>query len=97
MTNGSGDAHEGHERGSGANLPIAPSPQRVSGMKVPAGWTLPGKPADLDDVAEDAWRQTGFTCGEEMRLVAQNLDLLAGGQATLDDRAGPHRVRVAGG
>ena len=58
-------------------LPIAPSPQRVSGMRVPEGWTLPGKPADLDDVAEDAWRQTTFTCADELRLVAANLDLQA--------------------
>jgi len=67
------NGHDPHDPG----LPIAPSPQRVSGMRVPAGWTLPGKPADLDDVAEDAWRQTTFTCGEELRLVAQNLDLQA--------------------
>jgi hypothetical protein len=67
------NGHAPHDPG----LPIAPSPQRVSGMRVPAGWTLPGKPADLDDVAEDAWRQTQFTCSEEMRLVAQNLDLQA--------------------
>ena len=66
----------GHDP-SDPGLPIAPSPQRVSGMRVPAGWALPGKPADLDDVAEDAWRQTTFTCGEEMRLVAANLDLQA--------------------
>lgn len=58
-------------------LPIAPSPQRVSGMRVPDGWTLPGRPEGLDDIAEDAWRQTGFTCGEELRLVAESLDLQA--------------------
>ena len=72
---GPGDAngHDPHDPG----LPIAPSPQRVSGMRVPEGWTLPGKPAGLDDVAEDAWRQTAFTCGEELRLVTANLDLQA--------------------
>ena len=74
MTTEHGDnGHDHNDHG----LPIAPSPQRVSGMRVPDGWTLPGKPADLDDVAEDAWRQTTFTCGEEMRLVAANLDLQA--------------------
>ena len=66
----------GHDP-SDPGLPIAPSPQRVSGMRVPAGWTLPGKPADLDDVAEDAWRLTAFTCGEDLQLVAANLDLQA--------------------
>ena len=76
MTSNGGHDAPDHDHAD-PGLPIAPSPQRVSGMKVPAGWTLPGKPADLDDVAEDAWRQTGFTCGEEMRLVAQNLDLQA--------------------
>ena len=75
-TNGAHDEHDGHAHGD-PNLPIAPSPQRVSGMRVPQGWTLPGKPADLDEVAEDAWRQTTFTCGEEMRLVAASLDLQA--------------------
>ena len=75
---GPGDAHgsNGHDPHD-PSLPIAASPQRVSGMRVPEGWTLPGKPADLDDVAEDAWRQTTFTCGEELRLVAANLDLQA--------------------
>ncbi|MFA7248060.1 MAG: hypothetical protein WC273_00325 [Dehalococcoidia bacterium] len=54
-----------------------PSPQRVSGMRVPVGWTLPGKPDGLDDTAEDAWRQTAFTCAEDLRLAAANLDLQA--------------------
>ncbi|MPZ99886.1 MAG: hypothetical protein GEU80_11245 [Dehalococcoidia bacterium] len=57
------------------DLPIAEPPQRVSGMRVPDGWTLPGKPADLDPAAEDAWRQTGFSLGADLRLVAQDLDL----------------------
>ena len=75
--NGAGD-----DAGDGAGdrhdpLPIAESPQRVSGMRVPAGWTLPGKPADLDEAAEDAWRQTGFTCGDELRLLAASLDVQA--------------------
>lgn len=70
------DGTNGHDPAE-PGLPIAPSPQRVSGMRVPPGWTLPGKPADLDDIAEDAWRQTGFACADDLRLVARNLDLQA--------------------
>ena len=70
------DGANGHDP-TDPRLSIAPSPQRVSGMRVPAGWTLAGKPAGLDDTAEDAWRQTAFTCGEDLRLVAANLDLQA--------------------
>ncbi len=58
-------------------LPIADPPQRVSGMRVPSGWRLPGKPDGLDEFAEDAWRQTGFLCGEELRLLEAGLDLQA--------------------
>ncbi|MCK9494839.1 MAG: hypothetical protein M0R75_05000 [Dehalococcoidia bacterium] len=56
---------------------IQDPPQRVSGMRVPAGWKLPGKPSDLDEFADDAWRQTGFLCGEELRLIEAGLDLQA--------------------
>jgi hypothetical protein len=58
-------------------LRIADPPQRVSGMRVPAGWRLPGKPEGLDPAAEDAWRQTGFTCGDDLRLLEAGLDLQA--------------------
>ena len=59
------------------HLRIADPPQRVSGMRVPDGWSLPGKPADLNPTAEDAWRQTGFLCAEELELIEANLDLQA--------------------
>ena len=68
MTSGS---HDEHAR----DLPIAESPQRVSGMRVPSAWTVPGRPADLDAAAEDAWRQTGFACADDLRLVEANLDV----------------------
>jgi hypothetical protein len=69
----------GHDSG----LPIAASPQRVSGMRVPAdGWTLPGKPADLSPAAEDAWRQTGFNLAEDLRLLEDGLDIQARVAAT---------------
>lgn len=56
-------------------LPIAEPPQRVSGMRVPESWALPGKPSDLAPDAEDAWRQTGFILGADLRLLEANLDL----------------------
>lgn len=61
----------------GEPMRIADPPQRVSGMRVPEGWHLPGKPADLGEFAEDAWRQTGFLCGQELRLIEAGLDLQA--------------------
>ncbi len=72
MTN---DAPNGSDPGE--PLRIADPPQRVSGMRVPSGWRLPGKPSDLDEFAEDAWRQSGFLCGEELRLIEAGLDLQA--------------------
>ena len=58
-------------------LPLLDPPQRVSGMRVPDGWSLPGKPAALPPDAEDAWRQSGFVLAEELRLLEQDLDLQA--------------------
>lgn len=57
------------------DLPILDPPQRVSGMRVPDGWTLPGKPEGLSADAEDAWRQSGFVLADDLRLIAANLDL----------------------
>jgi len=59
------------------HLRIADPPQRVSGARFPDGWKLPGKPADLDEFAEDAWRQTGFLCGQELGLIEAGLNLQA--------------------
>jgi len=59
----------------GEELPIADPPQRVSGMRVPASWALAGKPPELPGDADDAWRQTGFQLGEDLRLLAAGLDL----------------------
>lgn len=58
-------------------LPIAEAPQRVSGMRVPPGWALPGRPEGLSADAEDAWRQSGFLLGEDLRLLAAGLDVQA--------------------
>ncbi len=59
------------------DLSILDPPQRVSGMRVPEGWTLPGKPDGLSDDATDAWRQSGFVLADDLRLLAASLDLQA--------------------
>jgi hypothetical protein len=65
--------HDAH----GDDLPILDPPQRVSGMRVPEGWMLAGKPPDLSATAEDAWRQTGFQLADDLRLIEAGLDLQA--------------------
>jgi hypothetical protein len=60
---------------NGHDLPIADPPQRVSGMRLPESWSLPGKPPDLNPGAEDAWRQTGFQLGGDLRLLQEGLEL----------------------
>ncbi|MCA9857077.1 MAG: hypothetical protein KC458_07345 [Dehalococcoidia bacterium] len=78
MTTDDGSTSNGPIDFSGPGMMrIQESPQRVSGMRVPSSWKLPGKPADLDEFADDAWRQTGFLCGEELGLIAAGLDLQA--------------------
>ena len=59
------------------SLPIAEAPQRVSGMHVPDGWRLPGKPDALTPAADDAWRQTGFLLADDLRLLEAGLALQA--------------------
>ena len=63
-------------------FPIADPPQRVSGMRMPERWSLPGKPASLASDADDTWRQTGFVLAEDLRLLEQSLDLQARMAAT---------------
>lgn len=62
---------------TGDALPILDPPQRVSGMRVPdpTSWTLPGKPEALAPAAEDAWRQTGFALGSDLRAIETGLTL----------------------
>ena len=50
-------------------------PQRVSGMRVPEGRAPAGKPPGLPPPADDAWRQTGFLLGEELRLIEAGFGL----------------------
>ena len=59
------------------DLPPLGAPQRVSGMRVPDAWTLPGKPEGLSAAADDAWRQTGFLLGDDLRLLEAGLDVQA--------------------
>ena len=78
MTNNGGPVDAGSD-----GFETAASPQRVSGMRVPEnGWALPGKPDGLDPAAEDAWRQTGFNLAEDLRLIADGLDIQARFAAT---------------
>ncbi|MGE0228223.1 MAG: hypothetical protein AB7I38_08340 [Dehalococcoidia bacterium] len=67
--------NDGPRDATGDDLPILDPPQRVSGMRVPDGWTLPGKPVGLTAAAEDAWRQSGFLLAEDLRLLGADLDL----------------------
>jgi hypothetical protein len=60
---------------SGDDRPILDPPQRVSGMRVPEGWTMPGKHSSQSAAAEDAWRQTGFLLADEPRLIEESLDV----------------------
>ncbi|MSQ41622.1 MAG: hypothetical protein EXR65_01095 [Dehalococcoidia bacterium] len=76
MTNhdGPGDEHDPLSM-AGRELPLLDPPQRVSGMRVPAAWTLPERPEGLSPAAADAWRQSGFLLAADLRLLAQSLDL----------------------
>ncbi len=73
-TNGNGPRDAGPDE---TGFRIQDPPQRVSGMRVLTGWTLPGKPADLLPAAEDSWRQTGFLCAEDLHLLGVGLDIQA--------------------
>ena len=68
---GSGDNGETPEPGFAA----AEAPQRVSGMRLPERWIEPGRPAQLDPAAADAWRQSGFLLGEESALLSRGFAL----------------------
>lgn len=57
--------------------PGAPTPgQRVSGIEFPEAYALPGKPdSSASAAAQDAFRQTGFVLGKDLRLFARGMDL----------------------
>ncbi len=56
-------------------LPAAEAPQRVSGMRLPERWVEPGRPAELDPAADDAWRQSTFLLSEELALLGRGFAL----------------------
>ena len=58
-------------------MPPLPTPgQRVSGIDFPQRYRLPGKPDDGASItAQDAYRQTQFVLGGDLRLVAEGMDL----------------------
>lgn len=55
----------------------APTPgQRISGIDFPEAYALPGKPEDSAPApAQDAFRQTGFVLGKDLRLFARGMEL----------------------
>lgn len=57
-----------------------PTPgQRVSGIDLPQAYTLPGKLADTEPAAaQDAYRQTQFVLGKDLRLFAEGMDAQLG-------------------
>ncbi len=71
----SGAEDGGNGQAPSAGLPAAEPPQRVSGMRLPQRWTLPGRPAELDGDADDAWRQSGFLLAEELALLTRGFGL----------------------
>lgn len=57
--------------------PPLPTPgQRVSGIPFPERYTPPGRPDDgASAEVQDAYRQTGFVLGQDLRLFAEGMDL----------------------
>jgi len=50
--------------------------QRVSGVPFPEAYTLPGKPDESTlPAARDAYRQTGFLLGDDLRLLKEGMSL----------------------
>jgi len=56
------------------NHPPSPT-QRVSAIPFPERYELPGKPSDASPAAQDAYRQTTFLLGEDLRLFEEGMNL----------------------
>ena len=54
-----------------------PAP-RVSGVILPESWELPGKPEGASAVIQDAYRQTQFQLGADLRLLHEGMNLQLG-------------------
>jgi hypothetical protein len=69
-----------------------PTPgQRVSGIDFPEAYALPGKPDDsATPAARDAYRQTQFVLGKDLRLFAEGMAL----QLRILDNSSPSRYRT---
>ena len=53
-----------------------PTPtQRVSSIPFPESYKLPGKPIDMPSPVQDAYRQTTFLLGEDLRLFEEGMNL----------------------
>lgn len=48
---------------------------RMSAPVLPDEWTLPGKPEGVSADVQDAYRQTGFQLGDDLRLLAEGMNL----------------------
>jgi hypothetical protein len=60
--------------------PPLPTPgQRVSGIEIPDTYQLPGKPDEKAPAsAQDAYRQSQFVLGKDLRLLAEGMNLQLG-------------------
>jgi hypothetical protein len=56
------------------NQPPAPA-QRVSAIPFPERYELPAKPAGAPAAAQDAYRQTAFLLGDDLRLFEEGMNL----------------------
>lgn len=57
-------------------MPPLPTPgQRVSGIDFPESYALPAKPEGATAAVADAFRQTGFVLGKDLRLFAEGMSL----------------------
>jgi hypothetical protein len=50
-------------------------PQRVSPIHTPEAYALPARPEGASDPVQDAYRQTGFLLGNDLRLFAEAMNL----------------------
>ncbi len=51
-------------------------PPRVSPVVAPERWDLPGKPPEgALPIVQDAYRQTGFQLADDLRLLAEGMNL----------------------
>jgi hypothetical protein len=69
---------------------VQPSLPRVSAVILPDAWELPGKPEGGSAVVQDAYRQTTFQLGGDLRLLAEGMNL----QLRVQRDAAPSKYRT---